>query len=68
MRELETWKKQSDEDEAKNDEARLENDRILKRKEFLSREDESKENRKLSGLRKLAARTHHQRPPESPTD
>ncbi len=68
MRELETWKKQSDEDEAKNDEARLENDRILKRKEFLSREDESKENRKLSSLRKLAARTHHQRPPESPTD
>jgi transcriptional regulator with XRE-family HTH domain len=67
LRELETWKKQSDEDDSKNYEGRLENDRILKKQEFLSREEESKEKRKLTRLAKRAARTSPSHHLESPT-
>lgn len=66
LQELATWKKQSDEDEAKKFEARLESERILTKEEFLSREEESKEKR--MSLRKRNSRTHQQRHQDSPTD
>jgi hypothetical protein len=58
LRVLETWEKQSDKENSKRMmRGDSENDRILKKEELLSPEEESREKRKLSQLGKPAART-----------